>query len=195
MDEETNSMEVAVLEDNLAMAIGRNGQNVRLATELTGWIINVMTEAEANAKQDSEAHKIVDMFKEKMDIDDDLAVELVQEGFSSLEEVAYVPIDEMRQIEGFDDELIEALRERAKNALLTEELVSEEKLEGAEPADDLLNMQGMDKHLAYVLASRNIITMEDLAEQGVDDLLDIEDMTEELAGQLIMTARAPWFES
>ncbi|BCE00800.1 transcription termination factor NusA [Marinicellulosiphila megalodicopiae] len=193
MDEETHTMDVAVLEDNLAMAIGRSGQNVRLATELTGWLINVMSDSEANAKQQAESGAFIKLFTDKLDIDSDLAADLVSEGFTSLEELAYVPMEEMMQIDGFDEDLIEELRKRAKDALLTQELASEEKLEKAEPAQDLLEMEGMDQHLAFVLASKGVITMEDLAEQSVDDLLDIDDMTEERAGVLIMTARAPWF--
>ena len=128
-----------------------------------------------------------------LDIDEDIAIVLVEEGFTTLEEIAYVPLEEMNAIEGFDEEISEELRARAKDALLTLAIASEEELDANEPAEDLLTMDGMDKHLAYVLAGRGIVTMEDLAEQGVDDLLDIEDMTEERAAELIMTARAPWF--
>lgn len=195
IDEDSHTMDVAVSEDNLAMAIGRSGQNVRLASELTGWEINVMTESEAGEKQEAEEGKVLTSFVEKLGVDEDLALVLVEEGFTSLEEVAYVPLDEMLGIEGFDEDIVNELRQRARDALLTLELASEEALEGAEPADDLLNMEGMDKHLAYVLASKGVVTMEDLAEQGVEDLLDIEGMDEEKAGALIMTARAPWFEN
>lgn len=195
MDEDTNSMDVAVAQDNLAMAIGRNGQNVRLASELTGWTINVMTEAEAGEKQEAEVGSIRDLFIDKLEVDEELSLILVEEGFTSLEEIAYVPIEEMLDIEGFDEEIVNELRQRAKDVLLTLELKSEEQLEGQEPADDLKEMDGMDTHLAFVLASKGILTMEDLAEQGVDDLLDIEGMDEERAGKLIMTARAPWFEN
>ena len=130
----------------------------------------------------------------QLDVDEDVAIVLVEEGFTTLEEVAYVPIEEMVAIEGFDEDIVEELRARAKNALTTLELASEEELGNAEPAEDLLNMDGMDRRLAFQLAGMGIITMEDLAEQAVDDLLDVEDMTEERAGELIMTARAPWFE-
>lgn len=194
VDEESNSMDVAVEEDNLAQAIGRGGQNVRLASELTGWEINVMTEEDAEAKQNAEFGSIIDEFTQKLDIDEDFAEVLVDEGFTTLEEVAYVPMEEMLSIEGIDEEIATELRSRAKDVLLTQAIASEEKLEAAEPQEDLLNMDGMDKHLALVLASQGICTMEDLAEQAVDDLLDVEGMTEEKAAELIMTARAPWFE-
>lgn len=193
IDEDTHSMDVAVAEENLAMAIGRGGQNVRLASELTGWELNVMSEEEAGKQQEEESGRYIEMFVERLDVDAELAEGLVNEGFTTLEEVAYVPIDEMLSIDGFDEEIVEELRRRAKNALLNQALASEEKLESGEPADDLLNMDGMDRHLALVLASRGIVTMEDLAEQGIDDLMEIEGMDEERAGTLIMTARAPWF--
>jgi N utilization substance protein A len=186
-------MDVAVNEDNLAQAIGRSGQNVRLASELTGWSINVMSTEEAEQKHEQEAGAVIGMFCEQLDVDQEVAEILVEEGFTTLEEVAYVPLEELSGIEGFDDEIAEELRARAKDALLTQAIASEEQLGEHEPAEDLLNMEGMDRHLAYILASREIITMEDLAEQAVEDLLDIEDMTEERAGELIMTARAPWF--
>ena len=192
VDEDSATMEVAVAEDNLAQAIGRGGQNVRLASELTAWTINVMSVDEAVERQEAEAVEIIEKFMNALDVDEDVALVLVEEGFTTLEEVAYVPLEEMMGIEGFDEEISEELRARAKDALLTLAIASEEKLD-VEPADDLLNMDGMERHLAYVLASRGIVTMEDLAEQGVDDLLDIEEMTEERAAELIMTARAPWF--
>tara|TARA_Y100000589_G_scaffold15619_1_gene12728 strand:+ start:14 stop:751 length:738 start_codon:yes stop_codon:yes gene_type:complete len=193
VDEDNSTMEVAVAEDNLAQAIGRGGQNVRLASDLTGWIINVMSVDEAIEKQEAEAGEVIERFMVALDIDEDIATVLVEEGFTTLEEIAYVPLEEMNAIEGFDEEISEELRARAKDALLTMAIASEEELDANEPAEDLLTMDGMDKHLAYVLASKSIVTMEDLAEQGVDDLLDIEDMTEERAAELIMTARAPWF--
>ncbi len=194
VDEDKNEMDVAVNSENLAQAIGRNGQNVRLASELTSWKLNVMTEEEADAKQGEEIDSIVQLFINHMDVDEELARVLVEEGFTSLEEVAYVPIDEMLDIEGFDEDLVKELRSRAKDELLNLAIATEEKLEDSEPAEDLLNMEGVDKHLAYVLASKGICTMEDLAEQSIEDLLDIDGMSEEKAGQLIMTARAPWFE-
>ncbi len=194
IDEDTHSMDVAVANENLAMAIGRNGQNVRLAAELTGWELNVMSEEEAGKQQEEEATRYVRLFVERLDVDEELALELVNEGFTTLEEIAYVPIDEMLSIEGFDEDIVEELRRRAKDALLNQALASEEKLETGEPAEDLLTMDGMDKHLALVLASRGIVTMEDLAEQSIDELMEIDGMDEERAAQLIMTARAPWFE-
>jgi len=192
VDEDSNTMEVAVAEDNLAQAIGRGGQNVRLASDLTGWTINVMSVDEAADKQEAEAVQFVETFMNALDVDEDVAVVLVEEGFTTLEEVAYVPLEEMMGIEGFDEEISEELRARAKDALLTLAIASEEELD-VEPAEDLLTMEGMERHLAFILASRSIVTMEDLAEQGVDDILDIEGMTEERAAELIMTARAPWF--
>jgi N utilization substance protein A len=194
VDEETNSMDVAVAEDNLAQAIGRGGQNVRLASELTGWEINVMTEEEAVDKQNEEASGFIEGFVNTLDLDEDFATLLVEEGFTTLEEIAYVPMEEMLQIDGLDEEIVNELRNRAKDVLLTQAIASEEKLEAAEPAEDLLNMEGMEKHLALVMASKGICTMEDLAEQSIDDIMDIENMTEEKAGELIMTARKPWFE-
>lgn len=193
MDEDTHTMDVAVAADNLAIAIGRSGQNVRLASELTGWTINVMTEEEAGAKQEQEADRLVSYFEQKLDVSEDIAVVLVEEGFATIEEVAYVPLEEMLGIEGFDEDIVTELRQRAKDILLTMELANEEQLDSAEPGEDLLSMEGMDPHLARVLASKGIATMEDLAEQSIDDLMDIDDMDEERAGQLIMTARAPWF--
>ncbi len=193
VDEDTGSMDVAVAEDNLAQAIGRGGQNVRLACELTGWDINVMSIDEWSAKQEQESGSYMETFMDALDIDEDVAAVLVEEGFTSLEEVAYVPIEEMLSIDGFDEDIAEELRARAKDALLTQALASEEQLENAEPAEDLLNMEGMERHLAFLLASRGVITMDDLAEQSVDELLDIDDMTEERAAALIMKAREPWF--
>ena len=194
VDEETGSMDIAVSEDNLAQAIGRGGQNVKLASELTGWELNIMTEEEAAEKHEAEAGSIIENFMSQLDVDEDVAIVLVEEGFTTLEEVAYVPIEEMIMIEGFDEEIVEELRSRAKNALTTIELASEEELGDSAPAEDLLTMDGMDRRLAYQMAARSIVTMEDLAEQAIDDLMEIEDMTEERAGELIMTARAPWFE-
>lgn len=194
VDEDSNSMDVAVNEENLAQAIGKGGQNVRLASELTGWTINVMTLEDAAEKQQTESSSFVETMMKSLDVDEDVAEVLVEEGFTSIEEVAYVPLEEMSAIEGFDEDIAEELRARAKDALLTMALASEEQLTKVEPADDLLNMDGMDQVLAYKLTAKNIITMEDLAEQAVDDLMDIDDMDEERAAALIMTARAPWFE-
>ncbi|MCE9664850.1 transcription termination factor NusA [Halomonas sp. M5N1S17] len=195
VDEDAHAMDVAVAEDNLAQAIGRSGQNVRLASELTGWRINVMTEGEAEDKREQEIDSLVEHFIQHLDIEDDLARLLVEEGFTTLEEIAYVPLEEILEIEELDEELVEDLRARAKDELLNLAIASEEELDGAQPADDLLEMEGMERHLAFILASRGIVTMEDLAEQSVDDLMDIEGMDEERAASLIMTARAPWFEN
>ncbi|MBM6551460.1 transcription termination factor NusA [Marinomonas ostreistagni] len=193
IDEDSHSMDVAVKSDNLAQAIGRNGQNVRLASALTGWTLNVMTSEDAEARQQEESQKLIDLFVSALDIDDDLAIQLVEEGFATVEEVAYVPMEEMLDIDGFDEDLVNELRTRAKEALLNQALQAEEQLEGAKPAQDLLEMEGMDNHLALVLASKGVITMEDLAEQSVDELIEIEGMDEERAAALILTARAPWF--
>ncbi|WP_323751690.1 transcription termination factor NusA [Marinobacter sp.] len=194
MDEDRHTMDVAVAEDNLAQAIGRNGQNVRLATELTGWTLNVMTEEEAGERQEQELGRLLDHFTQHLDVDEEFASVLIDEGFSSIEEVAYVPMEEMLAIDGLDEDTVTELRKRAKDALLNQALASEEALEGSEPAEDLLEMDGMERALAFKLAGMGVRTMEDLAEQSVDDLLEIEGIDEERAGQLIMTARAPWFE-
>ena len=193
VDEDSRSMDVAVAADNLAQAIGRSGQNVRLASDLTGWTINVMSLEDASEKHEKESGAVIAEFMESLDVDEDIAEVLVDEGFTSLEEVAYVPLEELAGIEGFDEDIAEELRARAKDALLTQAIASEEQLGDVEPAEDLLSMDGMERHLAFVLAGRGVVTMEDLAEQGVDDLMDIEEMTEERAAELIMTARAPWF--
>ena len=193
VDEDRHAMDVAVSDENLAMAIGRNGQNVRLASELTGWTINVMSEEDASAKQQDEVGGVVQTFVDALDIDEDFAEMLVEEGFASLEEIAYVPLDEMLAIDGLDEDIVEELRTRAKDKLLNQALAAEEQLDNSEPAQDLLDMEGMDTHLAFVLASRGIITMEDLAEQAVDEISDIEGLSDEKAAELIMTARAPWF--
>ena len=194
VDEESNSMDIAVSEENLAQAIGRGGQNVRLASELTGWQLNIMTVEEQVEKQQSEAAGIVEVFMKQLDVDEEVAMVLVEEGFSDLEEIAYIPREEMIAIEGFDEEIVDELRARAKSALTTMELANEEELDNVQPAEDLLTMDGIDRRLAFVLASQGVVTMEDLAELAIDDLIEIEQMDEERAGALIMTARAPWFE-
>jgi len=193
LDEDKHTMDIAVEEDQLAQAIGRNGQNVRLASQLTGWALNVMTQEDADSKAKEESQGLVEKFMKELDVDEDLAEVLALEGFTTVEEVAYVPLSEMVEIEGFDEELVEALKVRAKDALLTKAIRSEEKLDKNEPAQDLLEMEGMDRHLAYILASRGIVTMEDLAEQAVDEISDIDELDDERAAALIMTARAPWF--
>ncbi len=193
VDEDSRSMDIAVSDEQLSQAIGRGGQNVRLASELTGWELNVMTEADAEQKSEVEAGELQKMFMEQLDVDEEVAAILVQEGFSSLEEIAYVPKQEMLDIEEFDEEIVDELRNRGRDVLLTRAIASEEVLSSSKPAEDLLTMEGMDEKLAYELASRGIVTMEDLAEQAVDDLADIEGLDDERAAQLIMTARAPWF--
>ncbi|NIN34512.1 MAG: transcription termination/antitermination protein NusA [Gammaproteobacteria bacterium] len=195
VDEETHSMDVAVDEENLSQAIGRGGQNVRLASELTGWELNVMSTEQADEKNEAESLAVQQLFMEQLDVDEEIATILVQEGFTSIEEVAYVPESEMLKIEEFDAELVTELRERARDLMITKAIVSEEKLVDAKPADDLLNMDGMDEALAYELARNGVVTMEDLAEQSVDELMEIEGLDQERAGKLIMTARIPWFES
>ncbi len=193
VDEDKHSMDLAVSSENLSQAIGRGGQNVRLATQLTGWELNVLDATKAEEKSEAEGAKIKQLFVEQLDVDDDIAMILVDEGFNTVEEIAYVPLSEMLAIEGFDEALVNELRSRAKDALLIKAIAAEETIESAEPADDLLSMEGMDKDLAHALASLGILTMEDLAEQSVDDLLGLTDMTEDRAGRLIMKAREPWF--
>ena len=194
VDEDAHAMDIAVAEDNLAQAIGRGGQNVRLASQLTGWTLNVMTEDDIQAKQQEETGDILRNFIEELDVDEELAQVLVEEGFTSLEEVAYVPMEEMLGIDGFDEDIVNELRTRAKDRLLTKAIATEEKLADAQPAEDLLALEGMDKELAVELAVRGVITREDLAEQSIDDLLDIDGIDQERAGKLIMAARAHWFE-
>ncbi|MGL4516046.1 MAG: transcription termination factor NusA [Shewanella sp.] len=194
VDEDNHSMDIAVEADSLAQAIGRNGQNVRLATQLTGWELNVMTVEDMNKKHQAESAKVMELFINSLDVDEDFAQVLADEGFTSLEEIAYVPVSELLAIDGFDEDLVEALRERAKAAISTRALASEEALDGVEPSDELLALEGVERHLAYVLASKGIVTLEDLAEQGIDDLIEIEELTEEKAGALIMAARnICWF--
>lgn len=191
VDEERKSMDVVVEEEQLAQTIGRSGQNVRLASELTDWVLNIMTIAQAEQKSSEETSQLRQLFMDKLDVDLDVADILIQEGFSTLEEVAYVPLNEMMDIESFDEETVNELRRRARNSLLTEAIASEEKMENA--AEDLLNMDGMDNQTARLLASKGVATMENLAELAVDDLTEMTGMDAERAKQLIMTARAPWF--
>ena len=193
VDEDSHSMDVAVTEENLSQAIGRGGQNVRLASQLTGWELNVMNEDQAAEKNEQEAKRFVELFMEHLDVDEDVATILVQEGFTTIEEVAYVPVAEMLAIEEFDEDLVDELRNRSKDVLLTRAIAQEEGLSDVKPADDLLAMSGMDEELAFTLASRGVITMEDLAEQSTDELMEIDGMDETRAGELIMEARAPWF--
>lgn len=193
VDEETHTIDVAVEDDQLSLAIGKNGQNVRLASQLTGWTLNVMSKEQAEAKHQAESQNVVALFTNELGVDEELASILVDQGFNTIEEIAYVPAQELLEIEGFDEDIVEALRERAKDILLTKAIVSEEKAEQAEPAKDLVEMEGMTMELAKELASHGIITREDLADQGVADLLDIITMDAAKAAELIMTARAPWF--
>ena len=194
VDEDKHTMDIAVEAGNLAQAIGRNGQNVRLASQLSGWELNVMTVDDLQAKHQAEAHAAIDTFTKYLDIDEEFATVLVEEGFSTLEELAYVPMKELLEIDGLDEPTVEALRERAKNALTTLALAQEESLGDKKPADDLLNLEGLDRAIAFKLAARGVCTLEDLAEQGVDDLADIEGLTDEKAGELIMAARnICWF--
>ncbi|MCI4181407.1 transcription termination factor NusA, partial [Dickeya dianthicola] len=194
VDEDKHTMDIAVEAGNLAQAIGRNGQNVRLASQLSGWELNVMTIEDLQAKHQAEAHAAIDIFTKHLDIDEEFATALVEEGFSSLEELAYVPIHELQDIDGLDEETIEALRERAKAALTTLALANEENRGSGQPAEDLLNLSGLSRELAFKLAACGVCTLEDLAEQGVDDLADIEGLGEEQAGELIMAARnICWF--
>ncbi len=192
VDEERHSMDVVVDEQNLAIAIGRGGQNVRLASEMTGWSINLMTEEESKTLVEAEAAAIRVLFMEKLDVDEEVANILIEEGFSTLEEVAYVPLHEMLEIEAFDEETVQELRERARNVLLTEAIATEETL--AEVADDLLSLDGMDKALAGKLAGAGIKTRDDLADLSVDELVEITAIDVPQATQLITTARAHWFE-
>lgn len=194
VDEETHSMDVIVDEAQLSQAIGRGGQNVRLASELTGWELNIMTPETASAKGEDEAARARDAFIEQLGVDEDLATVLVREGFTSLEEVAYVPKQEMLTISEFDEELVEELRNRARDILLTKAIALEEKIDMAQPEQNLLEIAGMDEHMARLLASHGIKTREDLADQSVDELLAVEGLDEERAKQLIMAARAPWFD-
>jgi N utilization substance protein A len=193
VDEEAHSMDIAVADDQLSQAIGRGGQNVRLASQLTGWELNVMSASDADQKAESEIGELIQTFMSDLDVDEDVALILAQEGFSSLEEVAYVPEQEMLDIDEFDEEIVTELRSRARDVLLTRAIASEEKLENAEPSQDLLDMEGMNANLAKTLASKGIATLDDLAEQSVDELIEIEEINEEQAAALIMKARESWF--
>ncbi|CAK8743879.1 Transcription termination/antitermination protein NusA [Sodalis praecaptivus] len=194
VDEDKHTMDIAVEAGNLAQAIGRNGQNVRLASQLSGWELNIMTVEDLQAKHQAEAHAAIDIFTRNLDIDEEFAEVLVEEGFSSLEELAYVPINELLEIQGLDEDTVEALRERAKNALTTLALAQEENRGAGVPAEDLLGLPELERDMAFKLAARGVCTLEDLAEQGVDELSDIEGLSSEKAGELIMAARnICWF--
>ena len=194
VDEDSHSMDIAVEEDKLSQAIGRGGQNIRLASELSGWELNVMTAADADEKSESEMRELLALFSKQLDVDEEVALILVQEGFSTIEEVAYVPAAELVEIEEFDEGIVEELRSRARDVLLTQAIVQEEIIDEAEPAEDLLSLEGMNKGMAFILASKGVITREDLAELATDDLLELHEMDQEEAGALIMKARAHWFE-
>jgi N utilization substance protein A len=191
VDEEKHSMDIVVDEENLAQAIGRTGQNVRLASELSGWELNLMSEEESHRKTEEELVVIKHLFMDKLDVDEEVAEILAREGFGTLEEVAYVPVTELMEIEAFDEETVNELRSRARNAVLTQAIASEEAVENV--AEDLLSLEGMDGATARVLASKGVTTQEDLADLAVDDLVELTAMDEERAKRLIMTARAPWF--
>jgi len=191
VDEEKHAMDVVVDEENLAIAIGRSGQNVRLASELTGWQINLMTEDESNRKQEEESARVKTLFMERLDVDEEVADILIQEGFATLEEVAYVPINELLEIEAFDEDTVNELRNRARNALLVAAIANEEKVEGVDP--ELLRLQDMDTQLAAKLAEAGVRTRDDLADLAVDELSELTGLEEERAKNLIMAARAHWF--
>jgi N utilization substance protein A len=191
IDEDQHSMDVVVEEDNLAQAIGRGGQNVRLASELTGWTLNIMTVAESGEKHEQEFSKIKTLFIDKLDVDEEVANILVNEGFNTLEEVAYVPIEEMLDIEGLDESDVEELRSRARNALLNAAIANEEQVEHG--IEDLLKLDGMDEETARVLANKGITTQEQLADLAEDELVELSGMDGNRANSLIMAARAPWF--
>ena len=194
VDEEKHSMDLAVAEELLAKAIGKGGQNVRLASRLTGWQLNVMTADQVAAKSEAEQAVARQLFVDKLEVDEEIAGILVAEGFSTVEEIAYVPVGELLAVEGFDEDIVEELRARARDALLNDALAAEEELDEHQPAEDLLTLEGMDEATAYVLASRGVRTREDLAELAVDEMTDIEDMDEARASALIMEARKHWFE-
>ena len=195
VDEDSHSMDIAVDEDKLSQAIGRGGQNIRLASELSGWELNVMTAADAEQKSEAEMRELIEMFSKQLDVDEEVGLILVQEGFSTIEEVAYVPTSELLAIEEFDEDIVDELRSRARDVLLTQAIVQEEKIDETEPAEDLLNLEGMEKGLAYLLASKGVVTREDLAELATDDLLEINEMDADAAAALIMKAREHWFEA
>jgi N utilization substance protein A len=195
VDEDSHSMDIAVAEDKLSQAIGRGGQNIRLASQLTGWDLNVMTESDAEAKSESEASRLVQMFMKSLDVDADVATILAQEGFSTIEELAYVPVSELANIAEFDEDMVKELRNRARDVLLTQAIASEESLDQSMPADDLLALTGMNPDLALALARMGVRTREQLAEQSVDDLAEIEGLDEAGAGVLIMKAREIWFQA
>ena len=194
VDEEKHSMDLAVAEDRLAQAIGKGGQNVRLASRLSGWQLNVMTQDQVTAKSEAEQNAARQLFQDKLEVDEEIAGILVSEGFSTVEEIAYVPVGELLAVEGFDEDIVEELRARARDALLNEALAAEEELDEHQPAADLLELAGMDEGLAFTLAARGVVTRDDLADLASDELTDIEGVDEERAAALIMEARKHWFE-
>lgn len=195
VDEDSHSMDLAIPAEHLSQAIGRSGQNVRLASELTGWTLNVMSEEEFKSKSEQESGEIQLLFTQQLGVDDEIASILIATGFSTIEEIAYIPKDELLEIEEFDEEIVDELQSQASNYLITEALETEERLGDHEPAQDLLELDGMERSLAYLLAGKGIITREDLAEQAIDDLVELAGMDKEIAGKLIMAARAHWFSS
>jgi N utilization substance protein A len=186
-------MDIAVEDEQLSQAIGRGGQNVRLASQLSGWELNIMSASDADKKAETETSALIDIFKEQLGVDEDVALVLAQEGFSGLEEIAYVPEQEMLDIEEFDADIVGELRSRARDVLLTKAIANEEQLEIAEPAQDLLEMEGITKELAKLMASKGINTVDELAEQSVDELTEIDSIDAEQAARLIMKARESWF--
>ena len=194
VDEDRHSMDVAVPDEQLSQAIGRGGQNVKLASALTGWELNVMSESQAEERTEEELGRVQKLFMEQLDVDEEVAAILAQEGFSTIEEIAYVPTQEMLEIEEFDEEIVNELRQRARDVLLTQAIASEEMLGDTKPREDLLELEGMDEDLAYALAARGIVSRDDLAELAVDELTEAGDIDEERAAKLIMAARAHWFE-
>ena len=194
VDEEKHSMDLAVAEDRLAQAIGKGGQNVRLASRLSGWQLNVMTQDQVTAKSEAEQTTARELFQAKLEVDEEIAAILVAEGFSTVEEIAYVPVGELLAVEGFDEDIVEELRARARDALLNEALAAEEELDEHQPAEDLLSLEGMDDELAFALAARGVVTREDLADLATDELADLENVDESRAAALIMEARKHWFE-
>ncbi len=193
IDDDAKSMDVVVADDQLSAAIGRNGQNIRLASMLTGWELNVISQNQAQTRDQEEFEKLSQLFVQHLQVSSEIAESLIEAGFTSIEEIAYVPAQELMEVEGMDEALLGTLRQRAKDSLITKAIAEEERLGENAPAADLLEVEGMDKHLAYILAKKGVVTREDLAEQSVDDLVDIEGMNEERAGKLIMAARAHWF--
>jgi transcription termination/antitermination protein NusA len=191
VDEERHAMDVVVDEENLAIAIGRGGQNVRLASDLTGWRINIMSAEESQAKQSEESTSVRQLFVDKLDVDVEVADILIAEGFTSLEEVAYVPLQEMLEIESFDEDTVNELRTRAKDALLTMEIEKEEKVE--EVSQDLRDLEGMSPELMASLAKGGVHTRDDLADLAVDELTDMVGLEDAPARELIMKAREHWF--